>query len=404
MSFALRFVATLVVVIAFSYASIGLNAWRTIASGDLAGSQFADSDIAAIQNSIGQSFLSSFGSLSFYLMLIALLGIWVGPIRRRVSAMLTIVAFASLALLPIPSAKAYYDTTDYAEPYFILPNESAFFIPDIGANKESQTQFGSEEYLQEQKIPAKRFVVPHAKLPGSAWISNYYVPTGRLIIVDRTPYSREWVSQAHRGTSTTDQSFPCQSKEGLDVTVGIAIGAAVFEKDAARFLYRFGVKPPSGDRNKPEVIFTSVYYGRSLTEVMDGPVRSKIQALVCGEMSKRNFDQINADASPIMDAIQVKVKDYMATVGVTLDHIGWADTFTFDKAIQDVVNRTYIAGKEAVIASSLAPHAGTLQALAQAEATRTTATKWNGALPGSVSLWWLPEGVTSFLKSMVQRP
>jgi hypothetical protein len=56
------------------------------------------------------------------------------------------------------------------------------------------------------------------------------------------------------------------------------------------------------------------------------------------------------------------------------------------------------------IARSLAPHAGTLQALAQAEATRTTATKWNGALPGSVSLWWLPEGVTSFLKSMVQRP
>jgi hypothetical protein len=57
---------------------------------------------------------------------------------------------------------------------------------------------------------------------------------------------------------------------GLDITVGIAIGASVYEENAAKFLFRFGVNPPVGDRTDPNVIFTSVYYGKSLAQVIDG--------------------------------------------------------------------------------------------------------------------------------------
>jgi hypothetical protein len=38
-----------------------------------------------------------------------------------------------------------------------------------------------------------------------------------------------------------------------------------------------------------------------------------------------------------------------------------------------------------------------VQALATAEATRTIANKWNGAMPSSVSLWWLPNGMSDWL-------
>jgi hypothetical protein len=37
-------------------------------------------------------------------------------------------------------AEAYYDKTDYTEAYFILPNESAFYIPDVGANRDGQAK------------------------------------------------------------------------------------------------------------------------------------------------------------------------------------------------------------------------------------------------------------------------
>lgn len=63
MSFALRFIASFVVATVYSIATLGLNTWTTIVSGGLAGSQFADSDSAAIQNSVGQGFLASSGFL-----------------------------------------------------------------------------------------------------------------------------------------------------------------------------------------------------------------------------------------------------------------------------------------------------------------------------------------------------
>src|SRR5579871_966678 len=242
------------------------SAPATLVSGATAGRQFDNSDESY---AIALFFSRAFTGVNLVLtaiFVLVLVGIWWKPAMKLIAA---ITAAAVLLVAPVWSARAYYDKQDFAEVYFILPNESAFFIPDAGANRDTQTQFGSEEYLKANKIPAKRFQIPHAKLSGSSYSfwSDFYVPTGRLIIVDRSPFNREWVASAHRGTSTKDESFPCQSKEGINISVGIAIGASVLEENVAKFLYRFGVKTPQGDRTKPEVIFTSVFYGRSLPEI-----------------------------------------------------------------------------------------------------------------------------------------
>jgi hypothetical protein len=254
-----------------------------------------------------------------------------------------------------PSA-AYYEKTDYSEPYFILPNESAFFIPDVGSSA-NQAAFGSEQYLQSNKIAAKRFIIPHQMLTNSGFFSNYFVPTGRLIIVDRTPYNREWTALA-RGTQTgVDQSFPCQSSEGLNITAEVGIATSVTEVNAARFLYHFGTNPPRGNRTDPAVIFTSVFYGRSLAQVMDTVVRGKVQTLVCHEFATRTLDGANKDGATIIDNVQRLVGAYLDTVGITLDFVGWTGTFTFDKDVQNAINDRYRAQ---TVASSLP----TLQAAA----------------------------------------
>lgn len=371
---------------------------QTLVTGAMAGGQFENSDLNYATTTIAFGMLRGSGLLISILFVLLIVAIWLRPLRNLVTY---ISAGALLLGVTIPPARAYYDQADYAEVYFVLPNESAFFIPDAGANRDNQTTFGSEDYLKANKIAAKRFQIPHAKLAGSAFWSNYYVPTGRLIIVDRSPFNREWVSQSHRGTSNKDESFPCQSSEGLNISVGIAIGASVFEIDAAKFLYRFGVKPPQGDRTKPEVIFTSVFYGRSLSEVMDGPVRSKVQSLVCNEFTQRTFDQGNSQAIQIMGAIETSVKAYLGEVGITLDYIGWADTFTFDHSVQDSVNRRYVASQDQKIAEVMAPYTMTLQALSNAEATRTLAGKWDGKAPSTVSLWWLPPGISEMFQKLV---
>ena len=386
---AIRVICTVIVLGLWTVLDRILTTGQTLVTGQVAGSQFDNSDNAYVQTVATFSLASWAVTIAGVIAFLLIVALWYGPIKKWWAALSILALFA---LVPM-HAKAYYDKQDFAEAYFILPNESAFFIPDVGANRDSQAQFGSEDYLKQNKVPAKRFLIPHAKFSGSGSLwADYFVPTGRLIIVDRTPYNREWVAQSSRGTSTKDESFPCQSKEGLNITVGIAIGATVLEENAAKFLYRFGVKPPVGDRNRPEVIFTSVFYGRNLQEVMDSTIRSKIQTLVCNEIAKKTLDENNTQMAATMAAIETATNAYANGVGITIEYIGWGDTFTFDKNIQDVVNRVYIASHEAEIASKMAPHTGTLQALATAEATRTVANKWDGKVPSTISTFWMGLG------------
>lgn len=352
-----RTVATCFTLIAFFTINALHGPIAMLFSGKVATQQFANDDVAYLTSSYAMSFLSGSGGLLTLLCIGALSLIWLGPIRNAIKNAL--LACALVVLFAAPDADAFFEKTERTEAYTIMPNESAFWIPDVGANKDSQAQLESETYLNQNKLAVKRFLIPHQKLTNSggylAW--DYYVPTGRLIILDRTPYSREWVDAHDRGTSKNKEGFPCQSKEGLNITAGVSIGASVSERDAAKFLYRFGVKAPAGDRTSGEVIFTSVYYGRSVREVMDDVGRKKVQTLVCAEIAGRTFDQANEDTNKIMEAVDAKAREYFSSVGITLDFIGWGDTFEFDKDVQKAVNDAYAATK-------LGPAMAVLQALA----------------------------------------
>jgi len=392
-SYLLRVVLSMASIAIFGFINFILNTGSTLVSGKMAGAQFQSSDTAYVASNIGMYLTGHLGLSS--LILIFILGVlWYKPFRVYQQTIAVVAGLLFLSCMNVTSAHAYYDKMDYTEAYFILPNESSFFIPDVGDNKGSQSKFGSTAYLEERKIPAKRFTIPHTKFAGSGVWSDYYVPSGRLIIVDRTPYNREWTASKHRGTSTNDQSFPCQSSEGLNVTVEMSIEASVTEDDASKFLYNFGVKPPAGDRTQPAVIFTSVFYGKSLLEVMEGVGRGAVQTAVCSEISTRTLDKVNVEADKILTAVNVKSKTWFESKGITLGYLGWAGTFSFDADIQDAINRVYVAEKQKAIAGMLAPHVDTIQAIASADALRTVANKFDGKLPTSLSLWSLPEVVT----------
>jgi hypothetical protein len=176
------------------------------------------------------------------------------------------------------------------------------------------------------------------------------------------------------------EGFPCQTVEGLNITVGMSIGASVTENNAAKYLGRFGVVPITGDRTNPAIIFNSAYYSCRLQDVMDDVGRKKVQTLVCAEITARTFDRANAEANKIIETVLSKASEYFASVGITLDFLGWADTFTFDHDVQDAVNRRYIAGQDKEIAAVLAPHADTIQKLAAASALRSFGIHSDGKL------------------------
>lgn len=376
-STAMRIILSVLALLAIAGLNRILHPAATVLSAEAAGGQFANSDSAYLGAMLGIATFSQIG-VPLIALLAILAAIWWQKLRRWLFA-----AALAFPLLPAPAA-AYYDKTDFTEAYTILPNESAFWIPDAGANKDTQAQFETEAFLNANKVSLKRFIVPHTKLSGSGGFFDFYVPSGRLIIVDRTPFSREWVDAADRGTSRLKEGFPCQSKEGLNVTVGVAIGASVTEADAAKYLYRFGVKPPQGDRSDPRVIFNSVYYSRGVKEVMDDFGRKKVSEVICDQVTSRSFDQVNAEAKLIKDAAAKIIIPYFAAIGITIDFLGWADTFNFDRDIQAAVNRRYIASQDEAIAAALAPHAATIQALAAAQALRDFGAKSDGKLPTTI--------------------
>jgi len=353
-----RTLASACVVLLCGAVNFILNPIATLLSGETAGRQFQASDAVSVQTSWQMGLLGHL-AIPGAVVVAALAVIWRRPLKALWRGLFPCAAVLLLCAAPWSKAEAYYDTADRTEAYTILPNESAFWIPDVGDNKASQSQFDSEQYLQANKVAAKRFVIPHVKLAGTGGFVGWdaYVPSGRLIIVDRTPYSKEWVAARDRGTSTRNESFPCQSKEGLNISTGVSIAASVSEPNAAKFLYRFGVRPMAGNRNDPNIIFFSIYYGRSLGEVMDDVGRKKVQTLVCNEIAARSFDQDNAEANAIMDSVRKNLTDYLSSLGITLEFIGWADTFTFDPEVQKAVNDRFIA-------ATVAPSLPTLQALA----------------------------------------
>ncbi len=381
-----RVVLSVLVFILYGWTNYLATPIGTIASGNIAGKQFDNSDAAYVTTLVGMDMFSNL-HVPFFLVLLVLMAIWWKPaanlIRKSGVTAIPIILLSLMSFAP-KNASAYYDKQNWAEPIFILPNESAFFLKEVGENRGNQTRLNSEAYLAQNEIAAKRYNIPHAKLPNSAWLGDFYVPTGRLIILDRTPYTREWVKDAMRGTSKRDESFHMQTRDGMNSTVGLAVGASIDPANAPGFLYRFGVNAPAGSRTDPKVIFTSVYYGRSLAQIMDTVVRNKVQQLLSAQYSKRTFDEANAQLPEIIASVEKDLQIWAKTIGITIDFLGLADTVEFDPDVQQAINRAYVA-------KTLAPGVGTLERMAVINAMEH---RWNGWLP------WTPSSLGDIFRNI----
>jgi SPFH domain / Band 7 family len=354
--------------------------------GESALHQFDNSDSSYINTQLMFRSYHWLSTVSF-LALWGLVGfIWAKPVMRawqklnKPTKSLLILA-ALLPLLAINSAHAYYSSTDYAEVFTVYPNETIFWIPDAGGNLDSQGKMDSAEYYDKNKVALKRFQIPHQKLANSGWAVNMVVPAGRLIVVERTPYTAEWTRSATRGTQKVDEAIYCQDKKGLDVITEVSINASIEEVDAAKYLYHFGVLPPEGDRNTPEVVFTSVYHARHLPTVMNTIVRTEIHNQICNAVMALDLEQVNEQAGKIMTDVTKSVKKWLEPYGITIDAMGWAGTFDFDPKVQDAINRRFIAVQDKAIAEALAPQADTIQKLSAAFAMRSFGEHTDGKFP-----------------------
>lgn len=206
----------------------------------------------------------------------------------------------------------------------IKPNETAFVVP-LEAGTESQAKFESVEFLQAQQVAAKRIVVPQRerKIGRMPWDLEW-IPTVKVVTVDRSPVTRSWTDADSKQKNTSKDTFGVESSDSIGFQVGINVSAFVDEKDAAKYLY--------------------YYRGSDLERVMDTNVRERVHTILSQEFGKRTLQQCKFDKNSIIDALKVDVADYFKDYGITITSIGLAEGMTYEQQeIQEAINKTYVA-------------------------------------------------------------
>ncbi len=380
------------------------NIAKTPAVGSLAADQLADSNSAYAQSMYEINLLNHFSpnALALLALLAGLALVWKSELKK----LFTPTACLLLCVAAFPeSGSAYYSKTDYTEVVEILPNQTAFLIPETGANKEKQASFMSEDYLNVNKVAMKRVTIPHVKLEGSSVWADFYVPGARLLIVDRTPSTREWVSTPARGTDVKDQGFHFESAESINVSTGIVISAFVKEEDAAKFVYWFGSHKQEIADTDNEARFASVIHARSLAEVVDDNVRHKVQAVLAREFGKLPLVEAAAHKAEVIAQVEKEVKETFLPMGITVSFVGYAEGLTYDPKIQAAIDGVFLATKETEAKTQRMAAIPFEQAMvninfinAQADAMKTASTKWDGKL--DLPNWVVvPQGITDNLAS-----
>jgi hypothetical protein len=242
---------------------------------------------------------------------------------------LTALVFTSGCIKP-------YDRPEYVE---IDTSETGFLIPLEGDNTQ-QARFQSEEYLVQRKVAAKRVQITHRwSQEGRMAGDGHWIPTVRLVKVNRSPVTREWLSpdtpdaSGNLRPTENDKAIWIESADSVGFSMGFTCTAFISEDDAAKFLYWY----PTG----------------SLADVMDHEVRARIQEVAAEVAAKYTLDVLRSKKQEISDAVKRDLTNFFAARGITITTVGMFGGMTYENpAIQKAIDDTFIAQQLKVVAQA----------------------------------------------------
>lgn len=268
--------------------------------------------------------------------------------------------FGLFALLLVASIGCRpYDVPEFAE---VQHHESAYLIPLEGASKTEQTKFDSADSLEHNKVAIKRLQIPHRWVQtGRLYFWGHYMDTVRLVVVDRTPVTREWTASTVAGADKS-QAIWLESKDSIGFSLGFNCTAFIDEPDSSKFLYWY---PTTKKLDQPDQNFDKSIAG--LAHVMDAEIRARVVMLGNTISVKYDLDDLRARKYEILNAIRNGVPEekdatgkviqeklqgvieHFASRGITITNLGQFGGFEYeDPKIQTAINETFVAQQEKV--------------------------------------------------------
>ena len=249
---------------------------------------------------------------------------------RNLSLLITLVVL----LIPASIVGALfikpYDVPEFVD---VDSSESAFLIP-LEGDTTNQAAFHSVKFLEEKKVAAKRVQITHRwSRTGFLPASGHWIPTVRLIKVDRRPITREWTKSHKSGTSSKDEAIAAESKDSVNFSMGVSCTAHIPEDKAAEFLYS--------------------YPSKSLADMLDMEVRARIHQIIAEESGTYSLFELPTKKNDIMKAVRDDVIPFFQKKGIHITTLAMLGGLNFDNIeIQRAIDDAAKAGQLKVAAEA----------------------------------------------------
>ena len=220
--------------------------------------------------------------------------------------------FAAVSSSLLMSGCGPYPTEHAVE---VKNHETAFVVPLEGDTKAKQAQFMSVEYLEKAKVATKRIIIPLRKRSlGRAWFDYEWIPLARVIVVDRSPVTCQWLEK---------DGIKVESLDSVGFTTGVNCTAMIREEDAAKFLY--------------------FYPGNSLSDVMNKNIKGYIQNILAREFGSRDLSVCQKEKKNIVLDLSKELTAHFAQYGITISSVGIADGMSYDNAeVQKTIDAVFV--------------------------------------------------------------
>ena len=234
-----------------------------------------------------------------------------------------------LVMMIMVSMFAFAGCKPYQAPVYedVLPNEIAFLVP-LEGDSSKQGSLASSDFLEQSLVMSKRVEIPTRwNQTGRFDGDGGYIPTHRLIKLSLAPVTREWTADSNTGTTSANQGFEAESSESIGFVTGLTCTAQITSQaDGIKFL--------------------SVYYGKTIEEILDTEVRNKISTLLVEIYSKSTIEEIRVSKDKTIAEVRKEIIPYFAGKGLTISTLGYKESLTYTSPeIQKAIDAKYVAEK-----------------------------------------------------------
>lgn len=196
----------------------------------------------------------------------------------------TIIIFLAILIIGLVIFSIFRRPYDKPEIVTIKSNETAFLVPVVG-NNDDQKKFTSEDDMLKELVREKDIRIPHY------WLSTGRLPShgewrakSRLLIIDRTPVTREWVNGPGGTNKDADEAIKVEAKDSITFYSGMNCTAMIKESDAVKYRFNYGERP--------------------LASIMDTEIRPMVEALYAEIAGTMPYEEVIGNKDRIISYIR----------------------------------------------------------------------------------------------------